>query len=357
MSRKLALAFASAGFPIFPVNVFRVGERWRKVPYIDGWAHAATTDPKVIGEWWMRWLTAKPGLPLARCGLVVVDADRHSGGEDGVEALRGLGPLPRHPVNSTRGGGQHHWFRQPPTPITKKQSWRPGIDLIGASGFVVGYAVPQGEIPELPEMFWPQLAPIRYLRVCVQDHVGPVLVSDLTTALRKMNAVDWRGQFDRWFELLMACKYVGISEEDWVEWCVSDPHYVNDVEEIAHIWRSIEPAHGGAFYAALKARGIKVHHQDHPHTHSEVHFSAVDWRVRFDGARKWLRRHPTEPDLFSISCLVAEIVAPRPIAKIKDLLLQDCAANGLASLLGVEGCRKTIERGFRHVEEKALASA
>jgi hypothetical protein len=350
----LALAFARAGFAVFPVNVFRRGDRWRKVPHVVDWENAATTDPEVIGEWWVRWRTAKPGLPLSRCGLVVVDADRHPGAPDGIEAFHALGKLPRHPITKTRGGGEHHWFRQPPTPITKKQSWRPGIDLIGASGFVVGYEVPDGQIPVLPEVFWPKL-PLQYVpQRCVQGvGLGDVLVTDLTSALRKMDACDWRGQFDRWFELLMACKYVGISERNWVEWCLSDPHYANDADEIAHIWRSVVPKHGGAFYAALKVRGIRTHTQHYPHTHSEVPTAPADWRSRFEGAREWLRRHPTEPDLFSAACLIAEIAPRTPTAKVKELLLQDCAANGLTKLLGVDGCRKTIERGFAHIERKA----
>jgi hypothetical protein len=46
MARKLALAFAEAGFPIFPVNVFRRADRWAKVPHVAQWAQTATTDPQ-----------------------------------------------------------------------------------------------------------------------------------------------------------------------------------------------------------------------------------------------------------------------------------------------------------------------
>jgi len=59
--------------------------------------------------------------------------------------------------------------------------------------------------------------------------------------------------------------------------------------------------------------------------------------------------------LFNTSCFVAEIIDGRWTATIKALLLQDCAANGLTKLLGVDGCCKTIERGFVHVEAKASA--
>src|SRR6516162_4021196 len=146
-----ALTFAEVGLPIFPVNVFRRGDRWRKVPYVADWANAATTDLPVIGEWWMQWPTAMPGLPLSRCGLVVVDADRH-GGADGVALIRAM-TLPPHAVTTTKSGGEHHFFRQPPSPVHFTK-WAGG-EVLGIGRFVVGYALPEGVMPELPEVFWP----------------------------------------------------------------------------------------------------------------------------------------------------------------------------------------------------------
>jgi hypothetical protein len=120
------------------------------VPHVKYWAQAATTNPDVIAEWWMRWPLAMPGVPLERCSLVVVDCDRH-GGADGVAALRELGELPPHPITTTKSGGEHHWFRQPAQPIRFTQ-WAGG-EVLGEGRFVVGYAVPEGEIPELPDVF------------------------------------------------------------------------------------------------------------------------------------------------------------------------------------------------------------
>jgi hypothetical protein len=145
--KRLALAFTTAGFPIFPVNVFRRGERWRKVPYVKDWASVATTDPDKIAEWWMQWPLAMPGLPLERCGLVVVDCDRH-GGADGVALINAMS-LPPHPIVTTKSGGEHHFFRAPGFTFAK---WAGG-EVLGVGRFVVGYAVPSGAIPELPEVF------------------------------------------------------------------------------------------------------------------------------------------------------------------------------------------------------------
>ena len=85
---ELALAFAEAGFAVFPVRVFWDGERLRKEPHITKWRDRATTDPGLIAQWWAQWPNAKPGIALR--DLVVVDADRHPGKPDGVAALPSL---------------------------------------------------------------------------------------------------------------------------------------------------------------------------------------------------------------------------------------------------------------------------
>jgi hypothetical protein len=87
----------------------------------------------------------------------------------------------------------------------------------------------------------------------------PVVVANLTEALRQLDPVGWNEDWKGWFELLMGCKFVGISLADFIEWSTSDPDYADDAGEIARQWRSVEPRHGGAFYAALKVRGITVH--------------------------------------------------------------------------------------------------
>jgi hypothetical protein len=155
---RLALALAEAGFPVFPVDVFFDDERkrWRKVPCIKEWERRASTDPIVIKMRWKKWPLAVPGIPPGRCGKVVVDADRHPGSVDGValfhELDRTRGPFPVHPFNYTKSGGEHHWFSQPARPV-RFGKWAGG-EVLGHGRFVVGYAVPQGECPELPRVFW-----------------------------------------------------------------------------------------------------------------------------------------------------------------------------------------------------------
>jgi hypothetical protein len=362
-----ALTFAEVGFPIFPVNVFRRGERWRKVPHVADWANAATVDPEILREWWLRWPLAMPGLPLERCGLVVVDADRH-GGVDGVEAFRQLGLMPRHPVVTTKSGGEHHWFRQPAQRITFAK-WAGG-EVLGIGRFVVGYALPQGECPELPEVFCAGRAKpaINRNRKLVCPPTDGVVVSDLTAALRKMDPVDWRGDWDRWFQLMTACKGV------------RDDEYAGDGEEIARQWHSVVPRHRGALYAALKARGIKVRrsqqrnipvertkqfadHGGRPLTLSgrkrsnrDFHFQHATMKPRIDGLLARLQRMASEQELFNSACFMAELTS-MPQRDARGLLEQAVKDTALWAQLGRDGVRKTIERGFAHIERKAMASA
>jgi hypothetical protein len=87
--------------------------------------------------------------------------------------------------------------------------------------------------------------------------------------------------------------------------------------------------------------------------------SGVDWRLRFNGIRDWLKHNTTEDDLFSASCLVAEIMAqhqrPKPSTAM-DLLERDAKDNGLLKAIGPDRVRRTIANGLRHVEEKVLAA-
>jgi hypothetical protein len=62
---ELALAFAAAGFPVFPVRVFwnERKRRWRKRPLPeDDWNECATTDAEQIAKWWSKWPFAMVGV-------------------------------------------------------------------------------------------------------------------------------------------------------------------------------------------------------------------------------------------------------------------------------------------------------
>jgi hypothetical protein len=139
-----------------------------------------------------------------------------------------------------------------------------------------------------------------------------------------MNPRDWNGEHDAWFRLLMGCKFVGITCEEFVEWSTQDQRYANDAEIISRKWESVEPRHGGAFEAALKQRGIKVRqHKSSEHkvlehggsTSNRQHtlngqsatgIARPIVKPRIDGLLRKLAQVATEPMLFSASCRLGQ---------------------------------------------------
>jgi hypothetical protein len=146
-----ALQLASWGMRIFPAKpVLKANGNWDKPPYITGWHANATTDPHRIHEYWSRYPDAIPAIPCDE--FIVVDADRHVGGPDGVTALRELarknGDWPDHPIVNTPTGGEHHYLRQPDPPLGNGAgALPPGIDVRGNGGYVIapGATLPNGK--------------------------------------------------------------------------------------------------------------------------------------------------------------------------------------------------------------------
>jgi hypothetical protein len=101
----------------------------------------ATTDPGQISRWWGQFPEAIPAICCS--DFVVIDADRHPGGQDGVAALAALakqhGDWPDHPVALTPSIGEHHYFGQTHPPLGNRTGELPdGIDVRGIGGFVIG---------------------------------------------------------------------------------------------------------------------------------------------------------------------------------------------------------------------------
>src|SRR6516162_7181765 len=153
----VALATARAGLRVFPAEAFYSG-KWQKKPHITGWQQAATTDEAQVRRWWKEFPNAVPGIELRRAGLVLIDADRHPGGADGVAALTALvkhalaegKDFPRNaPATFTPGNGEHRFFRQPDgKPLGNRSGALPkGIDVRGDGGWAVapGSVRPDGK--------------------------------------------------------------------------------------------------------------------------------------------------------------------------------------------------------------------
>jgi Bifunctional DNA primase/polymerase, N-terminal len=137
-----ALSLAKAGLRIFPARPVRKATGgWSKPPYIRDWESQATTDSVQIGCWWTQFPEAIPAIPCD--DIIVLDADRHTGGCDGVAALTCLikkhGEWPCPPVVFTPGDGLHFYFRQTQPPLGNRTGMLPhGIDVRGMGGFIIG---------------------------------------------------------------------------------------------------------------------------------------------------------------------------------------------------------------------------
>jgi hypothetical protein len=137
---EVALAYARIrGLPVFPVS-----NDGRKVPLIQGWPNAASTDPAVIIGWWRQFPWALIAMPTGkRSGLVVLDIDiKHAdaNGFDTLEAL-GKGYFPDTPMAQTPSGGLHVYFAVNPRADIRnsvgKHGLGPGLDVRGSGGQIV----------------------------------------------------------------------------------------------------------------------------------------------------------------------------------------------------------------------------
>jgi hypothetical protein len=133
-----ALELVAAGVPIFPAGP-------DKRPLFASWQEKASTDPEQIREWWRVNPGALPAIVVGRVGLVVIDCDRHPGGNDGIKAFNQLVSgkgikLANVPMTKTARGGAHLFFKQPNgEPLGNGRGELPdGIDVRGLGGFVIG---------------------------------------------------------------------------------------------------------------------------------------------------------------------------------------------------------------------------
>jgi len=137
--RDFALAYAEAGFPVFPVK------QLDKSPHTRHGFKDATTDVHQIERWWTRWPCAGIGIPTGnRTGLLVLDADAREGrdGNAVIEAMlfmEGQRSLGATVVVRTGSGGHHHYFSQPAGQEVRcsADKFGPGLDVRGEGGYVV----------------------------------------------------------------------------------------------------------------------------------------------------------------------------------------------------------------------------
>jgi len=127
---RAALRYAEIGFRVFPVKPKG------KEPLIKYWPSQATTDRKIIQEWWSKYPNANIAILTGYYEhgyFCVLDFDPRNGGgwcEDADEAV-----LPPTCRVATGGGGRHYYYRtNEPIPTKKLKG---GLDLKGEGGYVI----------------------------------------------------------------------------------------------------------------------------------------------------------------------------------------------------------------------------
>lgn len=143
---RAALSYVGRGWSVFPCRPGDKRPAADLLPLVDGkpsWApfqEAAPTEAQVR-DWW----TARPAANIAVVtgavsGIVVLDIDRHPGGADGAETLRGAGlDVPPTRAVQTPSGGIHAYFRHPGGDLRNWQARAdlPGVDARGDGGYVL----------------------------------------------------------------------------------------------------------------------------------------------------------------------------------------------------------------------------
>jgi len=318
---------------------------------------------------WMTWQQAPlVGAPTGeRNGFDVLDIDPNGAGW--YDANRAQLPLT---LAQQTPRGLHLYFRHAPGLRCSTGRIAPGVDVRAEGGYVIhwrreGLPFEEHPLAEWPEWLLdaarrttgtPRQTTLRSdgVRSDGGSHNGAVEVAGLADALRQMNPVDWRGDFERWFALLGACKAVGIAREVFVEWSVGDLEYADRRGEIERIWECALGAHGRALYAALSQRGIKVPSASKRSLSRGSGGPTGNLQRRTEGLFAHLAQDPTEDRLFTVAATFGEIILEGRIQRwvANDLLEGACRATGLWKSLGPVRCKRTIANGYRHVEEKYL---
>lgn len=140
-----ALAYARAGYYVFPLTVFLDEESGKKrlsipFPRAEGWREESTRDEAKIREWFTHPRRSMKGLAIdcGKSGIVAIDLDVNDS-VNGVEEWNKLPEQQETPMRvRTRSGGVHRFYRDPSGRIRNSASEvAPGIDIRGNGGMVI----------------------------------------------------------------------------------------------------------------------------------------------------------------------------------------------------------------------------
>ena len=150
--RDVALEYAARGWRVFPLHgvvnaACTCGRRDcsfpGKHPLVRRGLYEATTDERVIVEWWRQWRSANIGIATgAHSGMAVIDVDLPEALAS-FDRLMDAG-LPRTLVGLTGGGGTHLVYASDDAELGNSagrlpgvEDDLPGIDLRANGGYIV----------------------------------------------------------------------------------------------------------------------------------------------------------------------------------------------------------------------------
>lgn len=147
--KEAALWYAEHGWPVVPLHSIEDGactckrsgcSSPGKHPRTRHGLKDANRNHIQISGWWQTWPDANIGIKTGKhAGIVVLDIDpRHGGDESLAELIRQHGELPDTVEAQTGGGGRHLIFAHPGDEVPNRANIRPGIDVRGDGGYIVG---------------------------------------------------------------------------------------------------------------------------------------------------------------------------------------------------------------------------
>jgi hypothetical protein len=124
-----ALAYATAGFPVFPCT--------GKQPLTAHGFKDASTDAAQVRRWWQTYPQANIAFATGVMFWVLDVDPRHDGDVALVELERAHGPLPDTVHVLTGNGGTHYYFAADARIRCSSGSLPPGLDVRGSGGYVI----------------------------------------------------------------------------------------------------------------------------------------------------------------------------------------------------------------------------
>lgn len=128
-----ALHYARQGRLVLPL------QPGGKVPLTANGYKDASTDPEQVAQWWAQWPNANVGIVTGtESGVIVVDVDVKNG-IDGPAEAEAIGIDHQTFKVDTPSGGYHLYFAAPTDAVVRRHiGIRPGVDILGEGGYVVG---------------------------------------------------------------------------------------------------------------------------------------------------------------------------------------------------------------------------